>query len=170
MILRGRVPRAFGAFPDNSLGFLISILARDSVAIWDIVNVTQREYETLADLRYSLRKFLHFSKEAAHRAGVAPQQHQALLAIKGYPRGQRITIKELAERLQVKHHSAVGLVDRLVKKRFVAREHHGSDRRQVHLVLTELGDQTLEKLSTAHKEQLHLIGPHIESLLKRLRG
>src|SRR5690242_7404369 len=98
-----------------------------------MVKVTQKEYETLADLRYALRQFLHFSEEAAHRAGVAPQQHQALLAIKGYPKGRRITIKELAERLQVKHHSAVGLVDRLVKKKFVAREHHGADRRQVYL-------------------------------------
>src|SRR4051812_26214601 len=142
----------------------------DSVAIWDIVKVTQSEYETLADLRYSLRQFLHFSEEAAHRAGVAPQQHQALLAIKGFPAGRRITIGELAERLQIRHHSAVGLVDRLVKKRFVTREHHGSDRRQVYLALTELGDQTLEKLSAAHKEQLHRMGPHIEALLKRLRG
>ena len=142
----------------------------DSVAISDIVKVTQTEYETLADLRYSLRQFLHFSEEAAHRAGVAPQQHQALLAIKGFPAGRRITIGELAERLQIRHHSAVGLVDRLVKKRFVVREHHGPDRRQVYLALTELGGQTLEKLSAAHKEQLHRIGPHIEALLKRLRA
>jgi len=101
---------------------------------------------------------------------VAPQQHQALLAIKGFPAGRHITIGELAERLQIRHHSAVGLVDRLVKKRLVVREHRGADRRQVSLALTKLGDQTLEKLSAAHKEQLHRIGPHIESLLKRLRG
>ena len=142
----------------------------DLVAIAENLKVTQTEYETLADLRYSLRQFLHFSEEAAHRAGVAPQQHQALLAIKGFPGGRGITIGELAERLQIRHHSAVGLVDRLVKKQFVKREHHGGDRRQVYLVLTELGDQTLENLSAAHKEQLSRIGPHIESLLKRLRG
>ena len=134
------------------------------------MNVSQAEYETLADLRYSLRQFLRFSEEAAHRAGVAPQQHQALLAIKGLPARRQITIKELAERLQIRHHSAVGLVDRLVKKRFIVREHHGSDRRQVYLALTKRGEQTLEKLSTTHKEQLRRIGPHIESLLKRLRG
>lgn len=134
------------------------------------MNVSQAEYETLADLRYSLRQFLRFSEEAAHRAGVAPQQHQALLAIKGLPARRQITIKELAERLQIRHHSAVGLVDRLVKKRFIVREHHGSDRRQVYLALTKRGEQTLEKLSSAHKEQLRRIGPHIESLLKRLRG
>lgn len=135
-----------------------------------IVKVSKTEYETLADLRYSLRQFLHFSEEAAHNAGVTPQQHQALLAIKGFPENRGITIGELAERLQVRHHSAVGLVDRLVLKSFVAREHHPADRRQVFLALTERGEKMLEKLSTAHKEQLRRIGPHIESLLKRLRG
>jgi DNA-binding MarR family transcriptional regulator len=134
------------------------------------VKITKTEYETLADLRYSLRQFLHFSEEAAHNAGVTPQQHQALLAIKGFRENQSITIGELAERLQVRHHSAVGLVDRLVLKKFVVREHHPADRRQVFLALTERGENMLEKLSTAHKEQLRRIGPHIESLLKRLRG
>jgi DNA-binding MarR family transcriptional regulator len=136
----------------------------------EIVKITKAEYETLADLRYSLRQFLHFSEEAAHNAGVTPQQHQALLAIKGFPEGRSITIGELAERLQIRHHSAVGLVDRLVLKNFVAREHHPADRRQVFLRLTKLGEEMLEKLSTAHKEQLRRIGPHIESLFKRLRG
>ena len=134
------------------------------------MKISRAEYETLADLRYSLRQFMHFSEEAAHGAGVIPQQHQALLAIKGFPEGRSITIGELAERLQVRHHSAVGLVDRLVKKRFVMRRQHAADRRQVDIALTELGDKTLEKLSAAHKEQLRRIGPHIESLLKRLRG
>jgi DNA-binding MarR family transcriptional regulator len=138
-------------------------------AIAELVQISQNEYETLAELRYSLRQFLHFSEEAAHRAGLAPQQHQALLAIKGF-RGGGITIGELAERLQVRHHSAVGLVNRLVLKKFVVRQHLAKDRRQVSLELTKLGDQMLENLSAAHKEQLHRIGPQIESLLKRLRG
>jgi DNA-binding MarR family transcriptional regulator len=140
----------------------------DSDATMDMVT-TQAEYETLAELRYSLRQFLHFSEEAAHLAGITPQQHQALLAIKGFPGGQ-ITIGEMAERVQVRHHSAVGLVDRLVLKKFVERQHHAKDRRQVSLALTELGDQMLGNLSSAHKEQLRRIGPRIESLLKRLRG
>jgi DNA-binding MarR family transcriptional regulator len=136
----------------------------------DIVKVTKTEYETLADLRYSLRQFLHFSEEAAHNEGVTPQHHQALLAIKGFPEKRNITIGELAERLQVRHHSAVGLVDRLVLKNYVTRKRHPDDRRQVSLALTERGDHVLEKLSTAHKEQLRRVGPRIESLLKRLRG
>jgi DNA-binding MarR family transcriptional regulator len=134
------------------------------------VKISKAEYETLADLRYSLRQFVHFSEEAAQGAGVTPQQHQALLAIKGFPEKRDITIGELAERLQVRHHSAVGLVDRLVLKKFVVRKQHAADHRQVDLALTELGEETLEKLSAAHKEQLRRIGPHIESLLKRLRG
>jgi DNA-binding MarR family transcriptional regulator len=132
--------------------------------------VDQTEYEALAEFRYSLRQFLRFSEEAAQNAGLTPQQHQALLAIKGFPGGRSITVGELAERLQIRHHSTVGLVDRLVLKNFVARKHDGTDRRQVYLALTERGCHMLEKLSAAHKEQLRRVGPRIESLLKRLRG
>lgn len=131
--------------------------------------VTPSEYEILADLRYYWRKFLRFSEEAAQRAGIMPQQHQALLAIKGFPGNDGITVGELAERLQVRHHSAVGLVDRLVRKGFVVRKQTGTDRRQVQLALTARGDKTLESLSAANKEQLRRIAPHIESLLQRLR-
>lgn len=132
--------------------------------------ISQTEYEALANFRYSLRQFLRFSEEAAQNAGLTPQQHQALLAIKGFPEGQSITIGELAERLQIRHHSAVGLVNRLVLKNFARRKHDAADRRQVYLTLTERGQRMLEKLSTAHKEQLRRVGPQIESLLKRLRG
>jgi len=133
------------------------------------VKVTQAEYETLADLRYSLRQFLRFSEEAAQSAGIMPQQHQALLAIKAVASNHGITVGELAERLQVRHHSAVGLVDRLVLKGLVARRQNGADRRQVQLALTARGDKTLEKLSAVNKEELRRVGPHIELLLKRLR-
>jgi DNA-binding MarR family transcriptional regulator len=132
--------------------------------------VSKTEYETLAELRYSLRQFLHFSEEAAHEAGLTPQQHQALLAIKGFPEHKLVTIGGLAERLQIRHHSAVGLVDRLVSRNFVVRKHAVADRRQVCLALTARGQRVLEKLSAAHKEQLRRVGPQIESLLKRLRG
>ena len=129
----------------------------------------EADYTALAQFRRQLRTFLAFSEAAAQNAGLTPQQHQALLAIKGFPGGQ-ITIGELAERVQVRHHSAVGLVDRLVLKKFVERQHHAKDRRQVSLALTKLGDQMLGNLSSAHKEQLRRIGPRIESLLKQLRG
>lgn len=132
--------------------------------------VTLAEYETLAEFRYSLRKFLHFSEEAAAAAGLTPQSHQALLAIKGFPSGLRMTIGDLAERLQIRHNSAVGLVDRLVQKRLVKRMQDKADRRQAWLALTKQGEAVLETLSAAHKEQLQQSGPQIETLLKRLRS
>src|SRR5580698_9448813 len=89
------------------------------------------EYETLAAFRYALRKFIHFSETAAETAGITPQQHQALLAIKGFPGHDRVTVSELAERLQLRHHSTVGLIDRLVAEKLVARAPSQEDRRQV---------------------------------------
>lgn len=132
--------------------------------------VKKAEYETLAALRYSLRQFLRFSEDAALAVGLRPQQHQALLAIKGFPGRDRILIGELAQRLQIRHHSAVGLANRLVRNGLVRREQDVSDRRQAYLSLTKRGEMLLEKLSTAHKKQLRRIGPHIESLLKELQG
>ncbi len=84
--------------------------------------LTKREYETLAAFRFSLRQFLRFSEEAAKSEGTTPQQYLALLAIKGYPGREWATVGELAERLQVQHHSAVGLVDRLAGEGMVSRE------------------------------------------------
>lgn len=132
--------------------------------------ITQADYEALAELRYALRQFLHFSEDAARAAGLTPQQHQAMLAIKGFPGSGRITIGKLAERLQIRHHSAVGLVDRLVSERYVRRVTDKQDRRQVRLALTSRGEAVLEKLSAVHYEQLHRMGPQINRLLTRLRG
>ncbi|MCC6823891.1 MAG: MarR family transcriptional regulator [Verrucomicrobia subdivision 3 bacterium] len=132
--------------------------------------ISKTEYETLAALRYTLRQFLRFSEEAAHAAGLTPQQHQALLAIKGFPGRDHITVGELAERLQLRHHSAVGLADRLVAARWVTRKQDTVDRRQVYLSLSARGEAVLERLSAAHKEQLRRVGPEIGLLLDRLRG
>jgi DNA-binding MarR family transcriptional regulator len=134
-----------------------------------VAKVTKAEYEALAAFRYALRRFLRFSEEAAQKEGLKPQQHQALLAIKGFPGRDRVTIGELAERLQVRHHSAVGLADRLVAERLVAREQGRSDRRRVYLALTARGEAVLEKLSAAHGEQLRRAAPQIETLLERLK-
>ncbi|MEO6753630.1 MAG: helix-turn-helix domain-containing protein, partial [Chthoniobacteraceae bacterium] len=76
--------------------------------------LSKSQYEVLAAFRFALRRFLRFSEDAATAAGITPQQHQALLAIKGFPARDRVTVGELAERLQIRHHSAVGLIDRLV--------------------------------------------------------
>jgi DNA-binding MarR family transcriptional regulator len=135
-----------------------------------VKKITKAQYETLARFRYTLRRFLHFSEEAAHTAGLAPQQHQALLAIRGFPGRDRVTIGELAEQLQVRHHSAVGLVDRLVAEELVVREPSDTDRRRVYVRLTDEGEHVLEKLSTAHRVQLQGIGPELSRLLEGLRG
>ena len=105
------------------------------------------QYETLAAFRYSLRKVSHFSEAAAQNAGVTPQQHQALLAIKGFPGRDQVTVGELAERLQLRPHSVVGLIDRLAAEKLVARTPSNEDRRQVLIQLTKQGEETLEKLS-----------------------
>lgn len=132
--------------------------------------ITKAHYETLAEFRYALRKFIYFSEAAAQAVGLTPQQHQAMLAIKGFPGRDEVTIGELAERLQIKHHSAVGLVDRLVAEKYVLRVPDQKDRRQVHLALTSRGETVLEKLSATHREQLHRIGPQINRLLESLQG
>ena len=131
--------------------------------------ITRGQYEMLAEFRYALRKFLRFSEDAAQAAGLTPQQHQAMLAIKGFTGGRQINIGELAERLQILHHSAVGLVNRLVTEKYVRRLHDPKDRRHVNLTLTSRGEAVLEKLSATHREQLHRMGPQINQLLESLQ-
>jgi DNA-binding MarR family transcriptional regulator len=130
--------------------------------------VTQAEYELLAGFRHALRQFLRFSENAARAAGVTPQQHQALLAIRGFPGPGAITIAEFAGRLQIRHHSAVGLVDRLAKQKLVKRTRREEDRRRIHLDLTRHGAAVLEKLSALHKEQLLHMIPRLSDSLRRL--
>ncbi len=132
--------------------------------------IKQTEYEVLAGLRYALRQFLRFSEEVARSTGITPQQHQALLAIKGFPGRNRVTIGELAERLQIRHHSAVGLTDRLVVKGFLARKPAPQGPASGLSDTDSAGRRVLEELTAAHKEQLRRVGPQIESFLKRLRG
>src|ERR1700729_2907500 len=132
--------------------------------------LVKSEYETLAAFRYALRQFLRFSEAAAQEAGITAQQHQALLAIKGFPRRDRVTVGELAERLQLRHHSTVGLVDRLVAEKLVVRAASVEDRRQVLIQLTHHGERILEKLAAVHRQQLLRVGPEIRQLLGRLCG
>ncbi len=133
-----------------------------------MAKISKADYETLAAFRYTLRQFLHFSEEAAEAVGLTPQQHQALLAIRGFPGRDRVTVGELAERLQVRHHSAVGLVDRLAAQGLVTRELAENDRRQVYVALTANGLNILERLSAAHRAELHRMGPQISQLLAQL--
>jgi Transcriptional regulators len=117
------------------------------------------EYRALAEFRHQIRRFLQFSAEAARAHGLEPQQHQLLLSLKGLPEDGRPTIRELAERLQIQHHSAVELVDRLAERGAISRAHTGADRREVQLRLTRKGSTMLRRLSLAHHTELEKTGP-----------
>ncbi len=129
---------------------------------------SKTEYEILAEFRYTLRRFLRFSESAAGEVGLTPQQHQALLAIKGFPGREKITIGELAERLQVRHHSAVGLADRLEAEKLIVRSPGTDDRRKVYISLTAHGDTMIQKLSALHHEELLRLTPQLQSLMMRI--
>ncbi|MGA9476027.1 MAG: MarR family transcriptional regulator [Terriglobales bacterium] len=128
---------------------------------------TSTDYESLADVRYQLRRFLHFSEQAARDAGLEPQQHQLMLALKGLPRQTRPRVGELAERLQIKHHSAVELINRLASAGCVRRHRGGEDRREVLLELTPKGERILQELSFHHRAELRKRGPALIVALKR---
>jgi len=131
--------------------------------------VSDADYLTLAAFRASLRGFLRVSEDLAHDLGLTPQQHQALLAVRGYPGGDP-TIGQLAQRLQVHHNSAVGLVTRLAKQGYVRRESSKEDLRRMHVSLTPKGHGVLDKLTEAHRIELRKIGPEIVQLLAELTG
>jgi DNA-binding MarR family transcriptional regulator len=126
------------------------------------------DYQALAEVRYQIRRFLHFSEGAARRAGLEPQQHQALLALKGLPPDRAATIGELAERLQLAHHSAVELVGRLEDRGLVQRTRSAADRRQVLVALTPQGDAVLRELSLQHRAELRSAGPALVRALNAL--
>jgi DNA-binding MarR family transcriptional regulator len=126
------------------------------------------DYHALANFRYLLRKLLRFSKDLLQtRANLNPEQYEALLAIKAFP-SSGLTISGLSERLQVKHHSAVNLVDRLVARKLITREAHAADRRQKHLQLTTTGARLLEELATSHRKEIRLRAAELIKALERL--
>ncbi len=126
------------------------------------------DYGALAEFRYHIRKFLRFSERAAREAGIEPQQHQMLLAIKGMPANLAATVGEIAKRLHVVHHSAVELADRLEEQALVQRRRGSIDRRQVILSLTPKGERLLRDLSAMHRSELQANGPELASALRKL--
>jgi len=133
-------------------------------------HINDGDYRALAEFRYQIRRFIRFSERAARAAGLEPQQHQLLLAVKGLPDGSRATIGEVAERLQIQHHSTVELVDRLEKNGYVLRKRAGDDRREVLLQLTTKGDKVLRELSVSHQDELRTAGPALVAALKKMMG
>jgi len=130
--------------------------------------LTLSDYQSLAEVRYQIRRFLHFSEQASRSAGLEPRQYQLMLAIKGLPRGVRPRVAELAERLQIQHHSAVELVNRLETGRYVRRQRGGQDRREVLLVLTPKGEKTLRELALHHRAELRNTAPALLRALRRV--
>ena len=113
------------------------------------------EVRNLARFRYAIRKFLRASDEAARRAGLTPQHHQLLLGVAGFTGKGWATVGELAEFLQVHHHSVVGLVDRAAATGLVRREVNPADRREVRVVLTGDGMRKLRTLTELHRKELN---------------
>jgi DNA-binding MarR family transcriptional regulator len=129
---------------------------------------SQEDYEALSDFRYSIRCFLEFSENAAREAGLTPQQHQALLTVKGFPPQTAVTIGDLAERLRIRHNSAVELVDRLVDAGFIVRSPDALDSRRVLLSLSDAANGVLASLSAVHLDELSRLRPVLKGILRRI--
>src|SRR5436853_1993070 len=125
------------------------------------------DYQSLATFRYQLRKFLRFSKDLlAVEAKLTPEQYEALLALKAFSRKQGLLVGELSERLQVKHHTAVSLTDKLARRNLVTRTRGTSDRRKVYVQLTRSGATLLSRLAAAHRKKLRTLRPELLAALQ----
>lgn len=128
--------------------------------------LTKANYEALAEFRCELRKFFAFSEAAAAGAGVTPQQHQLMLSIMGAPGRDSLSIVEIADRLLLRHHTVVELVDRLSDLGLVERNPDPTDGRKIQVSLTKSGNATIDKLSSIHVEELKSIRPTLRKLLR----
>ncbi|KAA1182326.1 MarR family transcriptional regulator [Rhizobium tropici] len=132
--------------------------------------LSQADYEALATLRHTLRKFMDFSTSAAHEAGLPPQQHQALLAIKGNAAGEAMTIGMLAEKLLIAPHTATELVGRLIDGGYVTRHPDPLDKRRQTLQLTEKSEEVLQRLSSIHLVEIREMAPRLIEILMQLQA
>ncbi len=125
-------------------------------------------YQALAEFRYQIRRFMHLSEQMARTAGIEPQQHQLLLTVKGLHPDKKATISELAERLQIRHHSTVELVNRLAERGLVERQRDTEDLRRVIVQLTDQGEEVLRQLSIVVLAELRQTGPALVQALSGL--
>ncbi len=132
------------------------------------VELTDRDYQALAQIRHALRRFLRFSEEAARREGLTPNQQQLLLAIRGFASGREPTIGDVAELLQLQHHSVVELVGRAVETGLVRRHVDVGDRRRQRLAVTAEGNRKLARLTPAHQAELLRFRDQMSTLLNGL--
>lgn len=130
--------------------------------------LTLSDYQALAEFRYQIRRYLHFSEQVIKQAGLERGQYQLMLAVKGMPAGVRPRIRELATRMQIRHHSAVELVNRLEAGGFVHRTRAEDDRREVLLALTPRGQKVLSELALHHHDELRTAGPALATALRRI--
>lgn len=128
-------------------------------------DLTIDRYRDLAEFRRQIRQFLHFSELTAKEHGIEAQQHQLLLAVHGLPDGTNPTIREIASRLFIQHHSAVELVDRLEVTGTVVRHPGSQDKREVWVRLTPAGRAILRRLALAHRTELERSGPELAQAL-----
>ena len=129
------------------------------------------DFLALAEFRYQIRRFLKMSEDAVGNEGLEPQQYQFMLALKGQTiRRGTVSIGDLAERLLLKHHSVVGLVDRLESKDMVRRHRDDADQRRVLVQLTPSGEQTLSELAALHQAELHQLAPQLIDALQGVIG
>ena len=116
--------------------------------------LTKADFEAMARFRFAIRRYLRFSEETVRRHGVRPQQHQLMLALKGFPGRDWALVRELADQLQLRHHSVVELVDRAQAEGLVRRTTDPDDARAVRVVLTDQGEQLLGRLTALHRDEL----------------
>ena len=130
--------------------------------------LSDAEYQALAEVRYRLRTFLSFSENEARIVGMEPRQHQLLLAIRGLPPGERPTIRALADRLVLRHHTVVEMIDRLEAQEMVRRDADPADGRVVLVRILPRGRTMLDRLSIAHRDELAKTAPRLLASLQML--
>ena len=131
--------------------------------------LTESDYQSLATFRYGLRKFLRFSKDyLINHARLTPEQYEALLALRAFAPKEGLLVGELSERLQVKHHTAVSLTDKLAQRRLVTRRRGAADRRKVYVQLTPAGSALIGRLAVSHRDVLRRLAPELVAALRKL--
>ena len=143
-------------------------MEQETLAASEKSDLTPGDYRALGAFRYQIRRFLHFSEAAAQAEGIEPQQHQLLLAVRALDGQDCPTVRMIADHLLIRHHSAVGLIDRMAERGMVERFPGETDRRQVRIRLTTQGETVLQRLSTVHREELRSSGPLLVQALSAL--
>jgi DNA-binding MarR family transcriptional regulator len=132
--------------------------------------LTRQDYNSMACLRYALRKLLRFSKDFVSDKGkLTPEQYEALLALKAFSNDGGLTVGQLSERVQVRHHSAVSLTDKLAARKLVTKRRGQSDRRYVYVKLTAAGTRLVELLAAGHRREIRAHAPKMIEALRELK-